>query len=373
MKNNDEILKIKKELKSLREELNESSAQLGGVFYDSGIVLENSTIDSEINALEVAIPEIKSKMESLKSYNISIEEAEKEIKESSTKIKDLDSKINTVLEKVGVELYCFVGEKELSYSIIKGFYTELKEGESKSEILEHKLYALENGDNKKNFIDTLSTPFVIRGIKKDLNNNNKESLKKFQELGRAYTHIPQLVENETNESILDILNEYNDLTKSQKSLIDKQYKLKIRIEENEEKIKLDSQGVKLKTLYSKLEQNIVDHQNLITEKLVDLGFEVAKAESLSIENKDVLKKLELFRDIEGKIRIKEKELIYYENSVKKNQILKEITDREESIKIEEDHIAQRQQTLNDHLEALERLMVERDKMLEWLENEENTI
>ncbi len=368
MRDNEQISKVKKEIISMESELKESSAQLGGVFYDSGIRLDDSAIEDEIDRLEKVIPEVKGKMDKLKSYNLSITEAEEGINACTEKIKELDSGMGSILEKVGVELYCFIGEKELAYSAINGIYRELKDGELKSETLENKLYAYENSAAKKSVFNVFSTPFKVRGIKKDIRFNNKESLKKFRELGRVYTQIPQLIDEESNESLLDVLEEFKKLDSSLKLQSEKLANLQKRIEDNEKKIKDGTNGVRLKTLYNKLEQEIVETQNQITQKLIDLGYQIASLDGPEIDSTEVQTKLSHFRDKEQEISKKRSELLYLEKNLEYDALLKEIEDREDRIKIEEEHIALRVKTLDDHKVQLSEVKGESTLMAKWLKD-----
>lgn len=368
MRDGEQISKVKKEIISLETELKESSAQLGGVFYDSGIRLEDSTIEDEIDRLEKVIPEVKGKMDTLKSYNLSISEAEEGLGLCTQKIKELESGMGSVFEKVGVELYCFIGEKELAYSGINSIYRELKDGELKSETLENKLYAYENSAAKKSVFNIFSAPFKVRGIKKDIRLNNKESLKKFRDLGRVYTQIPQLIDEESNESLLDVLEEFIKLDNGLKGQSEKQRSLQKRIEDDEQKIKEGTNGVRLKTLYNKLEQEIVETQNQITQKLIDLGYHVANLDSPEIENIEVQKKLSHFREKEQEISRKRSEFLYLEKDLEYHTLLKEIIDREGRVKIEEEHIALRVKTLEDHKIQLSEVRGESELMAKWLKD-----
>lgn len=366
MRDSELITKVKKEIKSLEVELTESSAQLGGVFYDSGIALSDSDTIKELDELEERIPDIKSRMESLQGYNLSIFESEKRLKECRLKIKEMETKLSSVFEKVGVELYCVIGEKELSFSSVKVIFDKLKEGEHKSESLESTLYQYENSSVKKNLGDIISKPFKVRSIKYGIKQNNKESLNTFRELGRAYTEIPQLVDEEGNDSISGILEDYKVLNKSLNNQKDTLDNLNSRIVENEEKIQEGSHGIKLKTLYTRLEREIADTQNSISDKLVILGFYVADCTDLNLDNIEILGKLEYFNKKKENIRKKETELYYLESKVKQSNLLKEILDRENIIKIEGEHI----KTLRDKLEKnkadLNILNQESEIMSKWL-------
>lgn len=367
MKDNEFINKVKKEIKTLENELKESSAQLGETFYDSELTLNDSEIFNELDLLEKKIPEIKNKLELIQNYNLTISESENKIKESNLKIKDLESKIGSVLEKVGVELYCFIGEKELGFPNVKKTYLELKEGELKSETLQNRLYKYENNDVKKGFGDIISKPFKVRSIKREIAQNNKDSLKKFRELGRIYCDTPKLIEEESNESILDILEEYNVIKKSIKIQTDNITKLNSRINENEEKIQSDSNGLKLKAVYAKLEQEISSIQNSISNKLVELGAEVAERTDLGELNGEIQAKLNYYKSKKSQIIKKEDELVFLESRSKLNSLLQEIISREKSISIEEEHI----KSLNDNLEKnkdeLKKVVDESSAMKLWLD------
>lgn len=368
MKNSEQISKIKKDIIFQEEELKEISSQLGGVFYDSGISLEDSALKDEIDLLEKVIPNIKDQMETLKSYDFSITEAEEGINECNQKIKEFDLLMGSILEKVGVELYCFIGEKELAYPDVNKIYRELKDGETKSENLENKLYAYENSASKKSVFNVFSTPFKIRGIKKDIRLNNKESLKMFRELGRVYTQIPELIDVENNESLLDVLEEYKKFDKNLKSQNKKKSSFLKSIEDNEQKIKEGSNGVKLKTLYNKLEQEIIDTQNKITEKLIELGTQVSGLEDLDIYGAEVVHKLEIYRNCEQKLINKRSELLYIEKNNEYISLLKEIEDRKERIVIEEEHIALKAKSLEEHNKELSEVKGESELMAKWLKD-----
>lgn len=366
MKDNEVVISIKKEIKKINEELDDCAAQLGGVFYDSPQVYKESNTIEELNKLEESIPAIKERMQTLQSYNLSISEATESIKECNTKISDINLKIESVLEKIGVELYCFIGEKELAYSKLSGVYHELKEGEAKSESLETNLYKLENNVSKNLANNIFSKPFKIRSIKADIKNNNKKSLKLFRELGRIYTEIPQLIDQETNESLLDILNEFKSLKSSYKSQDEKRHTLNERIKDNEEKLKEGSNGIRLKTLYNKLEHEIVESQNKITEKLIELGHEIAKNSDLDITDENVLNKLSHYRAIEESLNKQGRELLFYEKRILSSKLLNEISERKNAIKIEEDHIASLNKKLNSTIEELNRVEKESGDLLNWL-------
>lgn len=371
MRVNEQINSVKKEIKDLEDELNESSAQLGGVFYDSGTELYNSSLVGEIDDLEAKIPEIKSRMKALQSYNLSISESEDKIKECNIKIKELEQKNESVLEKVGVELYCFIGEKELSYSGISGIYNELKKGELRSETLENSLYKYENNSVKKGFSDIITKPFKVKSIKREIKQNNKESLGKFKDLGRAYSEIPQLIDDETNESLLDILEDYNAINKSLRLQKDSEHNLKRHIAENEEKIQEGSNGVRLKTLYSKLEQEILLTQERISKKLIQLGSEVAAATDLDIDSHEILIKLEKYNLINSNIANKNEELHYYETKAMQNYQLIEITDKKSSIKREEEYLKSLEDKLKKSKEELAFLISDSESRAKWLE--ENSV
>lgn len=366
MKDSELISRVKKEIKLLDIELQESSAQLGGVFYDSEMPLNNSGIISELNSLEAEIPEIKSKLESFQAYNLTISESEEKIKECNNKIKELESKIGSVLEKVGVELYCFIGERELAFPEVKSIYTELKEGELKSETLENRLYKYENNDVKKGIRELVSKPFKVRSIKREIIQNNKDSLKRFKGLGKVYCETSTLIDEENNDAILDILEDYKVINKSiqlQKKNVDK---FNLRISENEEKIEEGSHGVKLKTLYSKLEQEIATTQNFISVKLVELGYEVASTEDLDIDKEEIQAKLDSFNSIKAKITIKNDSLFFLENRVKQTVLQKEISSITNSIKIEEDHIKTLTDKLGKDREDLSKMSDESSELDLWL-------
>lgn len=367
MKDHEMINKVKKEIKVLESELNESAAQLGGVFYDSELLLTDSEIFNELHLLEKKIPEVKNKLEALQNYNLTITESENKIKESNAKIKELESKIGSVLEKVGVELYCFIGDRELAFPGVKAIYTELKEGELNSESLENRLYKFENNDVKKSFGDVISKPFKVRAIKREIVQNNKDSLKKFCDLGRAYCDIPELINEETNESILDILEEYKNIRKRLKLQADNILSLEKKINENEEKIQKDSDGIKLKSLYSKLEEEISTYQNSISYQLVELGAEIAERSDLGEVNDEIQSKLDLYKLKKLEITKKEKELLFLENRQKLTALSQEIISREKSINIEEEHIVSLNNQLDRSKEELNKIVEESASMKLWLD------
>lgn len=367
MKDHEMINKVKKEIKVLESELNEGAAQLGGVFYDSELSLTDSEIFNELHLLEKKIPEVKNKLEALQNYNLTIVESENKIKESNTKIKELESKIGSVLEKVGVELYCFIGDRELAYPDVKAIYAELKEGELNSESLENKLYKFENNDVKKSFGDVISKPFKVRTIKREIVQNNKDSLKKFCDLGRAYCNIPELINDETNESILDILEEYKNIRKRLKNQADNILSLKNKINENEEKIQKNSDGLKLKSLYSKLEDEISTYQNSISYQLVELGAEIAERSDLGEVNDEIQAKLDLYKSKKLEITKKEKELLFLENRQKLTAMSQEIISREKSINIEEEHIVSLNNQLDRSKEELNKIVEKSAAMKLWLD------
>ncbi|MGL1892349.1 MAG: hypothetical protein OCD02_12025 [Spirochaetaceae bacterium] len=368
MKDYDKIVKVKKEIKVINIELNELSAQLGGVFYDTDPVLDDSNLIIEIDELEIIIPQIKKKMETLQGYNLTIAESKENIDVCSDKIKELETHMNSLFEKVGVELYCFIGDKELAYSGIKKIYTELKEAEEKSEKLENTLFSLEKSVTKKSLVERISRPIKIRRIKKDIEQRNRESLYSFKELGRSYSQIPQLIDEETNESLLDVLEEYKTIDSNLRHQKEKQHSLKVRIEENEMKIKEGSEGLKLKILYSKLEQDIVEHQNSIADKLVELGYFIAGKKDFLSENSEVSTKLEIYNQKKTELERKDEELVYFEKKVKLTKMDKEISERKVSISRELEHIAICQEKLSTHEAGLESLKEESNNLKSWLES-----
>ncbi len=367
MKENDQISKVTNDIKGLKAELTELAAQLGGVVYDSEVNLPDTNIISEIDSMEKSIPEIKKKMEKLKSYNLSISEAEDGLKQCTEKIKEYKGKIKPIMEKVGVELYCYIGEKELAYTTIKLIYDKIKKGEARSEELENSLTLLMQNQSKLSVTDFVKRPFKINNIKHEIKQNNKESLKNFRDLGQVYVEIPQLIEEESNESLLDVLQEYKDIVKNIKSQEEKEQNLQNRIKENEKKIEEDSHGVKLKSLYSNFEKEIVDIQSGIANKLIELGFYFGSLADFNCEISEINAKKHLFDLKQGEIGKKESLLIYLENVVKEKQIQKDIKERQKSIQIEEDHIAMRQKSLAEHKVSLQSLEDEAEKLGKWLE------
>lgn len=368
MRDSELISKAKKTIMLLEAELKEKSAQLGGVFYDSGIKLEDSSIEDEIDRLENIIPEIKAKMDKLKSYNLSISEAEDGLKTCSDKIKELQASIGSIFEKVGVELYCFIGDRERAFPVIDELYKAIKKGESISETLENRLYAYENSVAKKGVLNLFSKPFKVRSLKKDIRQNNKESLKKFRELGSAYTDIPELIDAESNESLLDVVEDFRVLKKNIKNQEDRQLLLQKRIEENEQRIKEDSNGVRLKTLYAQLEDEIVDTQNKITDKLVELGNQVAVLESVPFDNGEVESKLLRYREKSDELSKERRGLEFLEKRHQHSVLSKEIADREGRIRIEEEHIAQRVKALEEHKVELDAVKADCDNLAIWLKD-----
>lgn len=367
MKDNELINKIKKDIKGLEHELTESSAQLGGVFYDSELTLKDSEIFNDLVQLEEKIPELKKQLDTLKNYNTTITASENKIKESNIKIKELESKIDSILEKIGVELYCFIGEKELEYPSLKTIYNELKEGEIKSEKLENKLYKHENNDVKRGFGDIILKPFKLHSIKREINQNNKDSLRKFRELGKVYTDVPELVNDESNESVLHILDEYKAIQKSIKVQKDNIKNLEYKISENERKILTDGKGLKLKTLYSKLEDEISLAQNQISQKLADLGVEIAERENLEGLNSEIQAKLSHYNFKKSELNKQHDVLVFLENRVKLKSLDQEISSRETSISIEQEHINSLTLKLEKERKALESLKEESKTMDQWLE------
>jgi len=366
MKDSEQINLVKKDIKSIEIEKNERIGQLGEIFFDSNIELEDSSIIEDIQRIESEIPIIKNRMEELKSYNLSITEAEEDVKLCHEKIKDIKSGMGSIYEKVGVELFCFVGEKELAYPEIATLYKELKEGEARSESLENKLYSYENSASKKSFLNIFSTPFHVRGIKKEIRLNNKQSLTNFRKLGEVYTNTPQLVKDESNESLLDVLEEYNKLQNSLKSQNEKLISLNKRISDNEQKIQEESDGLKLKSVYDKCEKQIVDAQNRVSKLLVDLGEHVVSLNKETWENPEVDEKLGVYKELNKKLEEKQKELVYLEKQKKYNKLLKEIKEREESLKVEREHIEKLTETLEKNKANLTEVVGESELLLKWL-------
>lgn len=366
MKHSETLAKVKKDIRELGNRLDEYSSQLGGVYYDSRTASDDRDILNELDDLNRRIPEIKEKMKALQSYNLSITEAKESIKVCNAKIKELADKFNSLYEKIGVELYCFIGEKELAFTNVNSVYYSLKESEAKSEEMENQLYKLENASKKRSIGDMIVKPFKIRSLKADIKKHNKGSLLKFRELGKIYCDTPQLIDEESNESLLDILDEYKTLTGQLKGQEDRLRNLNNQIKENEERIKEGSNGVKLKTLYSKLEQNIVDIQNQITDKLKVLGHEIAKDESLDTLGEDVWEKLKLYREVEEEISKKKEEVIYLEKCIELEKLNSEIKEKNKRIEIEEEHITKAQEKLDNHKSDLQSLNSKTEELKEWL-------
>lgn len=364
MKDSEDILKIKSEISNLNEDLKESLAQLGGVFYDSGETPGDPSLVEKISDLEDRIPEIKERMDGLKRYTLSIKEAEDEIRSCRERLKEIEHGLSPLYEKIGVELYCFMGDKELSYPEIEKLYTEIKEGESKSEGLENRLYSYENSVAKNGVLNLFSKPFKVRGIRKEIRHNNKLSLKKFRELGKLYSETPKLIDSETNESLLDILEEFKKIKSDIKGQHSRIELLKKRIEENREKVDSESNGLRLKTLYSKLEDEIIDTQRSVTDRLVELGLYIAESD---LEYEGAIKtKKDNYLAKQKEIVDKEKELLYLEKEQENRVLLNEIKEREESFRIEEEHIASLNKRLEEHRQELERVIGESEALEIWL-------
>ena len=366
MKESDQINLLKKQISVLESDLDIKSSQLGETIYDSQIIIDGIDLYKEIDELEERIPEIKKQMETFKSYTLSILEAKEELKECTLELKKLDPSLGSIYEKVGVELFCFIGEKELSNEKISIIYKELKDGELKSETLENRLYSYENSAQKKGVLNIFSKPFKVHSIKKDIRINNKLSLKKFRELGKIYTEIPDLISEETNESLLDVFEEYKKLDKNIIRLNDKIKSLQNRISDKEEKIKDGCNGLKLNDLYKKFEDEIIEIQNSITEKMKLLGYQVLDMGTLKESNNIIDEKLIVLKGITAEIDHNNKKLNYYEKKVKFNILDKEVKDREERIKIEETHIESLKKKLESHIIELKEVNKTKEELSNWL-------
>lgn len=366
MKHSDNLAKVKKDIRELKNRLEECSAQLGQVYIDTPVNGDVRPLIQELKELYTRVPEIKEKMSTLQSYNLSITEARESIKVTNSKVKELNDKFNSLYEKIGVELYCFIGEKELAFTTINSVYHKLKESEAKSETMENQLYKLENRSKKRSLGDMVVAPFKIRTLKSDIKKHNKGSLVKFRELGKIYCDTPQLIDEESNESLLDILEDYTTLTKQLNAQEDRLRHLNKQITENEERIKEGSNGVKLKTLYGKLEQNIVDLQSQIRDKQIELGHDIAKDDTLDTLGEDVWEKLKLYREIETEISEKKDLCNFLEKSIELESLKAEVDEKAKRIEIEEEHIRKSQEKLDNHKSELETLGVKLSELESWL-------
>lgn len=368
MKDSDKLISIDKEVKVLKEQLEDVAVQLAGVFLDEEQTLEDCTLIDEIEELEKRIPEIKGDMIRIKGYTQSITESEEQIKSCNEKIKSYEASQNSLYEKIGIELYGTLTDDDLVYSAISTICSSLKEKEKKSETLESTLYKQENSVAKRKFVDNIMLPFKLGSIKKDIKKNNKEILSMFRELGKAYTGTPELIQNDGRNSLKDLLNEYQSLFKLLNNQIEKRALLNSGIEEKNKMIKEGSKGLKLKTLYSNLEDDIVQCQEMITKKLGELGHFIPTRISSDYDSEAVIVKLQLYLSTQSKIAEKEKVSLYYSNKVRLNQLKKEIKGREQNIILAENHIKECKKNLTKHKKELTEVSSQAEELKAWLES-----
>lgn len=372
MQDNEKLINIEKEIKGIYTELDDVAVQLGGVFLDEGQTLEKCSLIGEIESLEKSIPEIKGDMIRLQGYTQHISESQEQIEVCNQEIKDYESSINSLNEKIGIELYGSLTDEDLLNPSIKNIYRSLKSLEKRSEELESKMYKHENSVAKKKFIDIALSPFRIGSIKKDIKKNNRDILLGFRELGKYFTSDIELLEKEKRDSLNDLVNEYHSVFKLLNGQIEKRALLNSGIEEKNRKIQEDSKGVKLKTLYSNLEKDIITCQKMITEKLKELGYHLFKEFGISHNNNQVKEKLKLFNEVNNKLKHNEELKVFYSNRIKLSLLKREAANREESIKLEEDHIKECRKKLTKHKKDLSGLFEEILELENWLGSNSKT-
>lgn len=366
MQDSDKLLNIDKEIKILETKLNDIAVQLAGVFLDERQKLDGNSLIEEIETLEAKIPEIKEDMIRIQGYTQSITKSEEQIKKCNEQIKGYESVLNSLYEKIGIELYSTISEEDKEYPDILSCCQNLKDLEKRSESLESKLYKEENSVSKKKFLDKALLPFKLGAIKKDLKRNNKDILDKFRDMGKVFTSIPELMKSSSRESLNGLVEEYQSMYKLLNNQIEKRALLNSGIEEKNKKIQEDSKGLKLKTLYSNLENEIVGCQNMITAKLEELGHFLFNELEDNYDNSLVRVKLELYSTIKKDIDLKREESTYYNNRIRLSLLKRESKDRQESIELEENHIKECRRKLTKHKKDLVKVNDEISELDDWL-------
>ncbi|OQY37821.1 MAG: hypothetical protein B6229_07480 [Spirochaetaceae bacterium 4572_7] len=364
---NDKISKEKKVLANLKLELKNIFGRLGNSFHEARLTIPDSLILKELKELEDSIPGIKSKMDELKELSSAVEYGEKSMEQSNVKIKELKKIQNSVIKKIGIEVYSTIGAIELGHQSVRDIYDTLQAAESQSEALETALYKYENSVDNKKFFDKIAQPFKVKKIKHDLKNSNKNIFELFNDLGDAYVLIPELLDRDEPVSLQSIVAEYKDNLQR----IEKEYKSLEKtlgmIGQNSEKIKEGSRGVKLKTLYSQLEKDIIGVQNNITSKLEELGDAVYAEFGTESDNSDVKAKLEICSNKLLEIKESEERLVYLDNEAELIELNKEIKEREASISREDEHIKVCKKNIAKHKKELTTSLKNKETLNQWFD------
>lgn len=362
------IAEVKDKIKISTDELNDIAVQLGGVFLDEQLKLDNCSIISEIDSLEKDIPRIKSEMDSLQKSHQVVQESRDKLDECNSIIKGYDEDIDSILEKLGIELFSAVGEFDLEVPEFNSIYKMIKEGESRSETLETKLYKEENSVANRGLIHKVFVPFKIKHIKNKISNNSKENLRKFRDLGRVFTESPRLIENESRVSILGIFEEYQSVNKLKLSQLDKRKALNQSINDHKKMIEDGSKGLKLSNLYTKLEKEIVECQNNITLKLGELGHFLMNNEDLSgIDNKEVIHKIDLYRNKKKEIDENEEVIDFYRKRIQSSELKSKLKNLENGIEAEENKIKEMRKKLTKKKKDMSLLVDELNELDKWIE------
>lgn len=368
MQDSEKISKLENEVKVLKEELNDIAIQLGGVFLDEQLTLKDCSIIDDIESLENDIPRIKGEMNALQEYNQVVEDSQEKLDECNSLIKDYNESIDSILEKLGIEFYSYISEKELEFPEINSIYKMIKEGEGKSEQLETRLYKEENSVTNKSLINKVLVPFRIKNIKNKINKNSRDNLGKLKKLGSAFTRTPELSDNESRVSIIGIYEEYNTVNQLLQDQLNKKEDLKKSITHHKDKIKEGSNGLKLSSVYLKLEKDIVECQNMITKKLEELGHVLFASEEIKdISNKEVLHKVELYNDKMNSINDIDKEIEYFIKKIEGSELKKKIASLEKSIESEENKIKELRKKLSKQKKDVSNLVEDSNELDNWLE------